>query len=105
LSRANIVSRGTLFNDLPTGWCCYLLLCSDGSYYCGLASHLPSRLRQHASGRGSSYTKRTRPKALVWFETHVSRPADGWPGRKLEKPNLGAPCVGFTPGAGGRRVT
>ena len=64
------MSRGTLPDDLPDGWACYLLLCSDGSYCCGIAAHLRSRLRQHASGKGSTYTKGTRPTTLVWFETH-----------------------------------
>jgi hypothetical protein len=46
MSRANEVSRGTLRDipDLPDGWCCYLLLCSDGSYYCGITSKLPSSI-------------------------------------------------------------
>jgi predicted GIY-YIG superfamily endonuclease len=40
-----------------------------------LASHLPSWLRHHASGKGSTYTKITRPTTLVWFETHATRQA------------------------------
>jgi hypothetical protein len=30
--------------DFPPGWHCYLLLCSDGSYYCGIASNRASPL-------------------------------------------------------------
>ena len=59
--------------DSPKGWCCYLLVCSDGSYYCGIASNLASRVRHHASGKGSGYTKRLKPVALIWFESHPNR--------------------------------
>jgi putative endonuclease len=59
--------------DLPAGWCCYLLLCSDRSYYCGIASDLTARIRDHASGKGSGYTKKLKPLALVWFEPHRNR--------------------------------
>ena len=30
--------------DFPSSWCRYLLLCSDGSYYCGIASNRASPL-------------------------------------------------------------
>ena len=96
MSRANEVSRGThrfvpsepaaageskgklrvsnrLLADLPSGWCCYLLLCSDSSFYCGITSNLPPRLRHHASGKGGAYTKGEKPMALVWFERHPDR--------------------------------
>ena len=67
------MSRGTYFPLLPAEWCCYLLVCADGSYYCGLASNLNQRIRQHANGRGTGYTKRRKPTALVWFESHPDR--------------------------------
>jgi len=57
----------------PEGWCCYLLLCEDGSYYCGLTGDLRHRLLDHASGKGSKYTRGTKPTALVWFEHYSSR--------------------------------
>ena len=50
-----------------------MLRCVDGSYYCGLASNLNHRLIHHASGKGSGYTKRNRPVALVWYERHDNR--------------------------------
>ena len=58
---------------LPNGWCCYLLLCTDGSYYCGLTGDLKRRILDHASGKGSNYTKGTKPTALVWFERCPTR--------------------------------
>ena len=59
--------------QLPTGWACYLLLCSDGSYYCGITGDLRVRLTDHASGKGSTYTNKITSIALVWFEAHPSR--------------------------------
>src|SRR5712692_3950813 len=38
LSRANAVSRGTQSGESPSGWCCDLLLCRDGSHNCGITS-------------------------------------------------------------------
>jgi len=62
-----------VYPDLPSGWCCYLLSCSDGSYYCGATSNLARRIRDHFSGRGSGYTKKLKPVALVWYESHSDR--------------------------------
>lgn len=62
----------TLSEFLP-GWYCYLLLCNDGSYYCGITSNLTNRIRDHASGKGSGYTKENKPVALVWYESHKNR--------------------------------
>ena len=59
--------------ELPSGWCCYLLLCSDDSFYCGITSNLAHRIRDHSSGKGSGYTKGANPVALVWYEPHDSR--------------------------------
>jgi putative endonuclease len=47
-----------------------LLLCSDGSYYCGIASNLGTRIRHHATGKGSIYTKGVKATSLVWYESH-----------------------------------
>jgi putative endonuclease len=57
----------------PAGWCCYLLLCSDGSYYCGIAANLSRRIHDHGSGKGSGYTKAFKPIALVSYELHRNR--------------------------------
>ena len=77
MSRANEVRRGTVRTEItfPTGWCCYLLLCADGSYYCGITSDLPTRISDHASGRGGGYAKETKPLALVWYSIERNRRA------------------------------
>jgi len=44
----------------------YLLRCSDGTYYCGIARDPQKRLRQHNEGRGARYTASRRPVELVF---------------------------------------
>ena len=35
----------------------YLLLCADGSYYCGSTNDPEKRLQAHNAGRGAKYTR------------------------------------------------
>ena len=44
----------------------YLLRCTDGSLYAGIASDLPRRMKQHFSGDGKAakYTRSHPPEAL-----------------------------------------
>jgi predicted GIY-YIG superfamily endonuclease len=58
---------------LPEGWCNYMLLCIDGSYYVGLTNDLAQGIQDHSSGKGPTYTKTTKPKFLVWYEPHPGR--------------------------------
>ncbi len=58
---------------LPTGWCTYVLICEDSSYYVGSTEDLTQRIRDHASGKGSGYTKAIRPKTLAWYEPHPDK--------------------------------
>lgn len=45
----------------------YILKCSDGTYYTGLAKDLDYRLREHQTGENpESYTFTRRPVKLVW---------------------------------------
>lgn len=46
----------------------YLLSCSDGSLYCGIALDPIARLKQHNSGKGAKYTKSRGPCTLVYRE-------------------------------------
>ena len=61
--------------DFPPGWCTYMLICIDGSYYVGLTNDLPQRIQDHSSGKGPTYTKNSKPSILVWFESHPTREA------------------------------
>ncbi len=52
-----------------------MLICIDGSYYVGLTSDLAQRIHDHSVGKSTTYTKTTKPKLLVWFESHPIREA------------------------------
>ncbi len=52
---------------------CYILECSDGSYYTGWTTDPQRRLRQHNAGRGAKYTRARRPVRLVYVEEQPDR--------------------------------
>ncbi len=47
---------------------CYILECSDGTYYTGWTTDPQRRLRQHNTGRGARYTRSRLPVRLVYVE-------------------------------------
>ena len=47
---------------------CYILKCSDGTYYTGWTTNPIRRTRQHNAGRGAKYTRSHRPVQLVYVE-------------------------------------
>lgn len=47
---------------------CYILECSDGTYYTGWTTDPERRLAQHNKGTGARYTKTRRPVKLVYIE-------------------------------------
>ncbi|OAJ51357.1 hypothetical protein A6V36_15505 [Paraburkholderia ginsengiterrae] len=50
-------------------WFLYLLECSDGSVYTGIAIDVQARFEQHASGTGARYTRSRKPvQVLASFE-------------------------------------
>lgn len=51
----------------------YILRCGDGSYYCGIAVDIQSRLEKHRAGKGAKYTKGRLPLSLVYEELVGSR--------------------------------
>jgi predicted GIY-YIG superfamily endonuclease len=51
----------------------YMLRCADARYYVGHTDALEPRLAQHEAGKGSDFTARRRPVALVWSETFSTR--------------------------------
>jgi len=63
---------------LPTGvpytsrWLVYLLRCSDGSLYTGITNDLPKRLKAHATGQASRYTRSRLPVSLAYTEPQKS---------------------------------
>ena len=52
---------------------CYILECSDGSFYTGWTTDPLRRLRQHNQGRGSRYTRQRGPVRLVYIEPQPDR--------------------------------
>ena len=46
-------------------WYVYVLLCKDGSLYCGISPDVETRVERHNSGRGAKYTQARRPCVLV----------------------------------------
>jgi putative endonuclease len=60
----NIVERlenGIMMNN----WMVYLLLCADGSLYCGATNNLDKRFARHNNGKASKYTRSRLPVMLV----------------------------------------
>ncbi len=47
---------------------CYILECSDGSYYTGWTINPERRTHMHALGKGGRYTRTRLPVRLVYVE-------------------------------------
>jgi predicted GIY-YIG superfamily endonuclease len=56
-------------------WLVYLLRCSDGSLYTGITNDVPKRLKTHAAGRASKYTRSRPPVRLAYSEPQRSKSA------------------------------
>jgi len=54
-------------------WFCYMLQCSDGSFYVGIANDLEERLKEHSWGKDSEYTAKRRPVTLIWHQEFASK--------------------------------
>ncbi len=60
----------------PVGrWLVYLLRFRDGSLYTGLTNDLPKRLKAHAAGKASRYTRSRLPVTLAYTEPQPSHSA------------------------------
>lgn len=49
-------------------WFCYLLVCADGTLYCGITNDLEKRLDAHNAGEGAKYTRGRTPVKIVYRE-------------------------------------
>ena len=56
-------------------WKVYVLRCADGTLYTGVTNDLDRRLRAHASGRASRYTRSRLPVLVVYTEKARGRGA------------------------------
>ena len=59
----------------PSRWLVYLLRCADGSLYTGITNDLPKRLKAHAAGKASRYTRSRLPVKLAYREPQKSKSA------------------------------
>jgi putative endonuclease len=57
------------------GWCVYILRCRDCSLYTGITNNLPKRLKAHAAGKASKYTRSRLPVRLAYTEPQKSKSA------------------------------
>ena len=62
-------------NPPPKPWFVYMLRCSNGCLYTGIATDVPRRLKVHNSGKGSAYVRAHRPAKLVAFTASENRSA------------------------------
>lgn len=51
-------------------WYFYMVRCRDNSLYCGIATDLEDRIKEHNLGIGAKYTATRKPVALVFSERH-----------------------------------
>ena len=54
---------------------CYIMECSDGTFYTGWSTDPQRRERQHNAGRGARYTRDRRPVRLVYVEEQPDKPS------------------------------
>ena len=60
---------------IPKPWFVYMLRCSNGCLYTGIATDVQKRLKVHNAGKGSAYVRAHRPAKLVAFTAAESRSA------------------------------
>ena len=54
-------------------WTVYILRCRDGSLYTGITNDLPTRLKAHAAGQASRYTRSRLPVRLAYQEPQPTK--------------------------------
>ena len=54
---------------------CYILECSDGTFYTGWTTDPSRREKQHNAGSGARYTRMRRPVRIVYVEEQVDKSA------------------------------
>ena len=55
-------------NPASSLWHVYIVECSDGTFYTGIAKDPAARVRQHNNGKGARYTRGRQPVTLVYRE-------------------------------------
>ncbi|HKU15180.1 MAG TPA: GIY-YIG nuclease family protein [Steroidobacteraceae bacterium] len=54
-------------------WWLYLLACTDGRTYAGIALDVVARFRMHVAGKGSKFTRANRPVRILGAQPFASR--------------------------------
>jgi len=54
---------------------CYILECSDGTFYTGWTTDPSRREKQHNAGNGARYTRMRRPVRIVYVEQQADKSA------------------------------
>lgn len=54
-------------------WCVYLILCRNGSFYCGITNRPQQRYTAHAEGKGARYTRMHKPLEMRLLYAAISR--------------------------------
>lgn len=57
----------------PPPYWLYVLECSDGSYYCGIAKDVKARFKVHCAGKGGRYTRAHRPLKVLALRPYASK--------------------------------
>ena len=60
-------------NRAPMAWFVYLIECTDGSVYTGVAVDVDRRYAEHAAGKGARYTRAHPPARLLARFPHPDR--------------------------------
>lgn len=54
-------------------WFLYMIECTDGSIYTGIAVDVAARYKAHCKGTGARYTRSHPPARLLGYESHADR--------------------------------
>jgi len=54
-------------------WSVYIILCTDNTFYTGIAVDVTKRFNQHAAGQGAKYFRGRQPEQLVYIEPGHNR--------------------------------
>ncbi|WP_082783592.1 GIY-YIG nuclease family protein [Snodgrassella sp. CFCC 13594] len=58
----------------PQGeWVVYLLLCANGSLYCGISNHPQQRWQAHVQGLGARFTRMHQPLQMRIVLAHLAK--------------------------------
>ncbi len=65
---STVAKTAALDSTRPPSWSVYLLRCSDGTLYTGIATDVAARVKTHNEGKGAKYTRARLPVTLLYQE-------------------------------------